>query len=135
MERVLAHEREEVPERLGQPVAEDDEVVRGLHDLRRALSAVAELARGQPRVAAHRDPDGVDPVAPERAVRDPLADDDGDHDRQHVRERARQLEHDYDERDCQEASVVGRRMGGGRTGHACHAAQHRGGADDGVEAW
>ena len=71
-------------------VGDHDEVPRGLHDMRSRLALVAEVARGQPRVLAHRDPDGVDPVLAER-VCDPLRDHDGDHDRQDVRERAGEL--------------------------------------------
>ena len=81
----------ELPDRAPVPVVGDhDEVPRGLHDVRGRLALVAEVARGQPRVLAHRDPDGVDPVLPKR-VCDPLRDHDGDHDRQDVRERTGEL--------------------------------------------
>ena len=74
---------------------DDDQVCGVLHHIRRGLPAVAELGRRQPRVRAHGDPDRVDALLPE-VVPHPFRDHDGDHDRQHMRERACQLEEDDD---------------------------------------
>lgn len=99
---------------------EDDEVLDPGHDLRRGDVGDVEqvvVRVVEEGVLVEADPRLVDAPAA-KGVADPLGDHDGDHDGEDVRQGARELEHDDDN----------------GHGHARHARQGGGGADDGVGA-
>lgn len=100
---------------------EDDEILYAGHDLRRGdVGDIEEVIVRVVKEGVLVEPDpGLVDAATAKGIADPFGDHDGDHDGEDVRQGAGELEHDDDDRD----------------GHACHAGEGRGRADDGVGAW